>query len=359
MFNVQCSMLLLFSFSFSTQAETPAFNQAVTPREWSFPKDHGRHENFKTEWWYFTGNLKEKSTGRLFGYQFTFFRSAMIANPTTRPSPWAMTDLYFAHAAISDVKDQKFLYTDRLSRGRENLAHASADSLNVILKDWSAKTIDNTLHLTGKGDNFTIDLTTNPTTPILQGPGGRNPKGQLPAQASYYYSMIQMPTTGTLTIKDQTFEVTGHTWMDHEFSSNALAENQSGWDWFALNLNDGTNLMIYRLRDKSGNTDYLSGTKISPTGEIHYLRAEEITLTPSASWKSPISNATYPQQWAVKVVNLPPMKIKTRITNQELQTPNSTNVTYYEGTVEITTESGVSAGEGYLEMTGYAGAIPK
>jgi predicted secreted hydrolase len=358
--------LILAFVALSTFAAAPAtqptFAQALAPREWSFPRDHGRHDGFKTEWWYFTGNLREKTTGRRFGYQLTFFRTAFVPRAATRPSEWAMTDLYFAHAAVSDVDAKQFHYADRLSRGRTGLAMASDQSLDVSLKDWSVKTDNDAIHLIASdaNANFAIELKSAPgRSPILQGPGGLNAKGTASGQASYYYSMPRMPTTGTLTVAGHAFELIGDTWMDHEFSSNALAENQSGWDWLALSLADGADLMIYRLRDKSGQTDYLSGTRIDPSGAVHYLTASDITLTPSEPWKSPASGAIYPQRWQLTVKGTPPLTIRTRLTNQELQTPNSTDVTYYEGTVEVLGPDGHTTGEGYLEMTGYAKPLPK
>ena len=165
----------------------PTFAQALAPREWSFPRDHGRHDGFKTEWWYFTGNLREKTTGRRFGYQLTFFRTAFVPRATTRPSQWAMTDLYFAHAAISDVDAKQFYYADRLSRGRAGLAMASDHSLDVLLKDWCVQTENDSFHLVASDARFAIDLKSSAGRgPILQGPGGLNAKGTAPGQASYY-----------------------------------------------------------------------------------------------------------------------------------------------------------------------------
>jgi len=351
--------LLLTLTSLATPAG-PKFDQALHPRTWSFPRDHGRHDGFKTEWWYLTGNLRERATGRRFGYQLTFFRSAFVTHPTTtRPSPWAMTDLYFAHAALSDVKGKQFLHTDRLARARDHYALASDHALDVTLKDWSiTPTTDNAFHLVSADPRFALDLTAAPGRgPILQGPGGLNPKGTHPGQASYYYSMPRMPTTGTITLDGRTFTVEGLSWMDHEFSSNALADNQSGWDWLALTLTDGTDLMIYRIRDKTNQTDYLSGTRIDPTGSVTYLRPDQIQLASSQPWKSPTSGAAYPQRWQLKVEGQPALSIQTRLDNQELQTPNSTDVTYYEGTVAVTNEQGAPIGEGYLEMTGYARSL--
>jgi predicted secreted hydrolase len=354
---VYALMIVFWLLAPTTRAATPDYLQALAPREWSFPKDHGRHDGFKTEWWYFTGNLREKSTGRRFGYQLTFFRTAFTPNPVTRPSPWAMTDLYLAHAAISDIGANNFLYTDRMSRGRATLAAAATDSLDVYLKNWSAKLENETISLVSNDDRFSINLSATATAPILQGPGGRNAKGRDVAQASYYYSMIRLPTSGTLNVAGRAFDVEGLSWMDHEFSSNALADNRSGWDWLALTLHDGSTLMIYRLRDKQGGTDYLSGTAVSVTSQIRYLSANEIDLQSANPWKSPASGAEYPQQWTIKIPGHSPLTVRTLLRNQELKTPASTEVTYYEGAVEVRDASGAPAGEGYLEMTGYAESL--
>jgi predicted secreted hydrolase len=341
----------------------PVFLQALTPREWSFPKDHGRHDGFKTEWWYFTGNLRERETGRRFGYQLTFFRSAFVPRATTRPSDWAMTDLYFAHA---DVAGKRFVFADRLSRGRAGLAMASEKSLDVMLKDWSIVSTAGGWKLSAsegakpQAKSFAIALDVAPGRgPILQGPGGVNAKGTAAGQASYYYSMTRLPTTGTITVDGKAFGVTGQSWMDHEFASNSLGENQSGWDWLAINLADGTDLMIYRLRDRAGGTDYLSGTRIDRDGRATFFSAGDIGLTPSKPWRSLASGAAYPQRWDVRVKGLPAMTVRPRFANQELRTPASTDVTYYEGAAAVEDGVGMPIGEAYVEMTGYAGSVPK
>lgn len=171
--------------------------------------------------------------------------------------------------------------------------------------------------------------------------------------------MTRLPTTGTLTVEGRVFEVDGASWLDREFSSKALGEHQAGWDWLALSLEDGTDLMLYRLRDKTRGTDYLSGTRIGRDGKATYLTAKEISLVPSDPWRSAVSGAMYPQRWAVACAGLPRLTVRTRLADQELQTPNSTDVTYYEGTVDVTDDAGRAAGEGYLEMTGYAKSMVK
>jgi predicted secreted hydrolase len=331
--------------------------QATHPREWSFPRDHGRHDGFRTEWWYFTGNLRDPA-GREFGYQLTFFRTAFAPQPATRPSPWGMTDLYFAHAAISDLKGPTFVYKEELERGRPNLAWASDKTLDVMLLDWSAVLHDGHIRLRANEKDFAIDLTcTGGRGPVLQGPGGVNLKGRQPGQASYYYSMTRLQTAGSLSLKGQTWQVKGLSWMDHEFSSNALSAEQSGWDWMGLQLSDGSDLMIYRIRNKSGGSDYLSGTRITPDGKPHYLSADEIRLEGSAPWTSPASGGVYPQRWRLQLSGQPDLIVESAMPGQELITSSSTKVTYFEGVAHVTDSNGHPMGEGYLEMTGYAKSL--
>lgn len=338
-------------------AAEPDYSQAIAPREFAFPRDHGRHDGFKTEWWYFTGNLREVSTGRRFGYQLTFFRTAFVKEAADRKSPWGMKDLNFAHAAVTDVADKGFVYADRLARGREGFAWASDKTLDVVLKDWSAKLDGEVMKLVAGDEGLGIELSASQGKTVLQGPGGVNAKGPAVGQASYYYSVTRLKTTGTLVVRGKRYDVEGLSWMDHEFSSNALSASQSGWDWLALTRADGREVMIYRLRDKQGGTDYLSGTAIDKDGAARYLKREEIDLAPARLWKSPASGATYPLEWRLRVQGVGAMTVRTLIDNQELQTPNSTDVTYYEGAVEVLDQSGKPVGEGYLEMTGYAKAL--
>jgi predicted secreted hydrolase len=330
------------------------FNRAIAPREWSFPRDHGRHDGFKLEWWYFTGNLHD-SSGRKFGYQLTFFRSAFAPAATPRSSAWAMNDIYFAHAAISDIAANRFHFKDRLERARPGLAFSSDETMDVSLLDWSAKLDAETIELKSTEKDFAIDLQCDQGGgPILEGPGGVNAKGREPGQASYYYSMTRLKTAGMLKLNGQSFHVNGLSWMDHEFSSDAMAKNQVGWDWMGLQLNDGSDLMIYRMRSKDGSSDYLSGTRITADGRAHFLSQDQLTITGSSPWKSATSGAEYPQKWSVAVAGYPTLLVSSEMPEQELITTASTKVDYFEGAASVTTVDGKPAGEGYLEMTGYA-----
>jgi predicted secreted hydrolase len=348
------SILLLFLMPAMALSEGPVqFKQALSPREWSFPRDHGRHDGFKLEWWYFTGNLHD-SAGRSFGYQLTFFRTAFAPDKAARSSPWGMNDLYFAHAAVTDIAGKQFVFKDRLERARPGLASASDQAMDVSLLDWSAKMNGKTIQLSCPETDLAIDLTlTDGRGPVLEGPGGVNVKGHEPGQASYYYSMTRLKTAGTLTIKGKLFHVDGLSWMDHEFSSDGLAKNQVGWDWMGLQLDDGTDLMVYRMRDKNGSTDYLSGTRITADGQPHYLSQEQLKISGDLPWKSANSGASYPQRWKLSVGDQSPLIITSDLPGQELITTASTKVTYFEGSATVRDEHGRHLGAGYLEMTGY------
>ena len=388
--------------SVSTEKTQTGYLMATVP--WSFPRDHGRHDGFKTEWWYFAGNVVDNS-GRKFGYQLTFFRVSISPIALPHESALSLGDYYFAHAAVSDLDAGKsqspttgsiqavngpFHFRDRMAREETGVAFSAADTMDVALRDWSAKlvpgssltgtmqtAIDSTARATGQSPGevialsatdaaFGIQLACTPkagdlsTLPVLEGPGGVNLKGREHGEASYYYSIPRLPTSGTIVVDRQTFHVTGNTWMDHEFSSDALGVNQVGWDWVGLTLADGNSLMVYRLRNKSGGSDFLSGTLIDRTGRPKYLTAKDITFTPSSStselWKSS-SGGLYPQVWSLSVTGLPPLIVRSRMAGQELRTDATTKVDYFEGSCELTTTTGKSVGEGYLEMTGYAKPI--
>lgn len=335
----------------------PGFLEARSPRTWSFPRDHGRHDGFKTEWWYFTGNLRDPG-GRRFGYQLTFFRTALTAGPTSRPSQWATSDLYFSHAAVSDIAGNSFVAHDRLERGRVGLAWASDTALEVNLLDWSAQSEAKGIRLQAREKDMEIDLLcAGGRGPVLEGPGGVNAKGREPGQASYYYSMTRLETTGTLKVAGQSFSIAGLSWMDHEFSSNALGKQQVGWDWMGLQLKNGTDLMIYRLRDQSGASDYLSGTVIETDGTPRYLSSDAIAILSSRPWKSPQTGGNYPQEWKLQIDGREQFTVKSLMPGQELTTGNSTKVNYFEGAAAVLDARGNEVGEGYLEMTGYAKSL--
>ncbi len=343
----------------SSVAAGPTWDQAVDPRAWSFPRDHGRHDGFKIEWWYFTGTCRD-DVGRRFGYELTVFRSALDPRqPTSRPSRWAASDLYFAHAAVTDVSGNGFAYGEELERARPGMAWASDRGLDVSLLNWSARQgKDGAIHLIAARPTLSIDLAlTGGRGPFLEGPGGVNVKAIGAGHASYYYSVTRLRTAGTLGIGGKAYHIVdGLSWMDHEFSTDSMSADQIGWDWFGLQLADGTDLMIYRMRRRDGSTDYLSGTRVTADGVPHYLAAGDITLAGDQPWTSPSSHAAYPQRWRVTVDGRP-LTVRPQTASQELTTSSSAGVTYWEGAADVTDDAGKPAGQGYLEMTGYAGPV--
>jgi len=287
----------------SSAADRPQeFRLAAEGYRYEFPRDHGSHNNFRTEWWYYTGNLTTKS-GRQFGYQLTFFRRGMPSEQVkTLPSKWSVTQLYLAHFAVSDLKNGRFHFAEKISRAGLSKAGSDSNRLHVWIDRWHAESSqanqDHQILSAATGD-FAIELTVAPEKPlVIHGKGGISRKGAEKGQASHYYSFTRLATSGTITMGGDTFEVTGSSWMDHEFGSADLGEDLVGWDWFSLQLTDQTELMLYRLRRTDGSPDPVSsGTFIDRDGKGHHFSISDFTLEPISFWTSPGSNARYPQKW--------------------------------------------------------------
>jgi predicted secreted hydrolase len=346
----------------------PAFaaddwKQAVGLRTWSFPRDHGAHPEFRTEWWYFTGNLRD-GDGNRYGYQLTFFRQGMRLKPANPGNPWSLRDLYFAHFTVTDVRKGSFHFTDQVTRSGPGLSGAAADGMNVWNLAWSARMQGGSILLRAGHAGTELSLELKPRKPlILQGDRGLSRKGPAEGQASYYCSFTDLATTGTIKTPDTKMPVpvNGVSWFDHEFGSNVLSKDQIGWDWFSIHLSDGRDLMLYFLRRKDGTVEKeSSGTLVEPNGNARHLTPAEIQLEARGTWKSPKSGGAYPDRWRIRIpaagidLQLAPL-----VADQELITSGSTGVTYWEGAVG---GKGDSAGkpitcEGYVEMTGYAASL--
>ena len=324
---------------------------ALPVKALQFPRDFGSHPDFSTEWWYITGHATSK--GRDFGFQLTFFRSR-IAGTQNMASKFAAKQLFFAHAAITDVANKKLWHDQRIARDGFGVASASQVDMNVKLRDWA---------LTSQGANYSASL---PTTDfglklqftetqkvLLQGKQGLSRKGPQEVQASYYYSQPQLATTGSLRIKDQTFEVTGKAWLDHEWSQALLHPSAVGWDWIGMNLNDGSALTAFRLRDKEGLAVWDGGSFRSAKSELYVFSRGEVIFKPTRFWKSPLSQTTYPVEWMVRTP-ADFYTVKAVIDDQELDSRQSTGSIYWEGLSELIDSNGKRVGMGYLEMTGYA-----
>jgi predicted secreted hydrolase len=339
-------------------AHVSEFKKALTPQAWQFPQDFGAHEAYQTEWWYYTGNL-QTAEGRDFGFQLTFFRQALASSTPeiSTPSNWRSNQIYSAHFTLSDVEQQQFYPYERFSRGTVGLAGAQAIPYRVWLEDWSATEVEpGKVRLQAETDQVSLDLVVEQTLPpILQGDQGLSIKGLEPGNASYYYSLVQQPTRGTVTIAGKPFQVTGLTWKDHEYSTSALTPGTIGWDWFSIQFDNGSALMLYLLRHEDGTLESTSaGTYISPSGEKTPLSGQDWQVEVLDTWKSTRSGATYPAKWAIEIPKLAlKLQAKPLMPNQEL---NVATATYWEGAVQF---SGSQAeqplkGAGYVELTGYA-----
>ena len=342
----------------SGRVTSDGWRQAEIGYTLQFPRDHGSHPDYRIEWWYYTGNLSSDD-GRRFGYQVTFFRIGVDPAPEN-PSRWAVRDLFMAHLALTDIGAGRHLMAERLNRGGVGWAGARAGTLDVWNGDWRAE-LDGTTHRLRAVDGaFGVDLRLEPGKgPTVHGEDGLSRKGAQAGNASYYYSMTRMPTTGHLVVDGERVAVTGASWMDHEFGTTFLEASQVGWDWFSLQFDDGSELMVFQLRGADGEPDpHSAGTWVDAAGGATPLGAGEFTLVPGRRWSSPSSDAVYPVRWRIELPGRAVrLDISAAVDAQELDTEASTGVTYWEGAVTVRGQVGERAvsGRGYLEMTGYAG----
>ncbi|MFU8855506.1 MAG: lipocalin-like domain-containing protein [Deferrisomatales bacterium] len=344
-----------------TSAEDPGWAQAVGPREWSFPRDHGAHPAYRTEWWYFTGNLRDAG-GRRYGYQLTFFRQGVRWEPTHPENPWSLRDAYLAHFAVTEEEPPRFRHAERLNRAGPGLAGALEGRMDVWNLDWTAVMKGETIRLRARTAEMGLDLALVPRKPVvLHGEGGLSRKGPAPGQASYYASFTDLATEGHLVLGAgaEPLFVRGSSWFDQEFGSNQLSEEQAGWDWFSLHLSDGRDLMVYLLRRRDGTIEPASsGTLVERDGSSRSLPLAEITVEVRERWTSPRSGARYPSRWRLVAPGVE-LVFGALIPDQELDTSGSTGVVYWEGAVwgEGTSGGRPVTCEGYVELTGYAGDL--
>jgi len=338
------------------------FRLASAGYTFRFPHDHGSHDEFRTEWWYYTGHFSTES-GRRFGYQLTFFRRGLAQEQArANPSRWAIRHLYLAHFALSDLDEGRFRYAEKTSRAGLGKAGAEAGRLSVWIDRWLAEAPSahhDPHHLKASADDFSIDLMLTPEKPpIVHGDRGVSRKGTAPGQASHYYSLTRLATTGTVSLNGKPQAVTGLSWMDHEFGSADLAEDRVGWDWFSVQLDNRHELMFYRLRRADGTADPASsGTLVFPDGRSHHLSAGDLQIEVVNHWTSQASRARYPSEWQIAAPSLAlSLHLAPQLFDQELMTNRSTQVTYWEGAVGVTGRfhGAAVAGQGYVELTGYA-----
>jgi len=333
------------------------FARATAPRTFRFPDDHGPHPEFRHEWWYFTGNLSGPGNRR-FGYQLTFFRFA-LAPPGApgRKSRWGASQAYMAHFTVTDAAGNAFFHFERAGRGALGIAGASGRPFRIFLDDWSAEGGRGSpapFRLRAAEGDVSVDLLLVPgKPPVPQGERGLSRKSSEPGNASYYYSIPRLGTRGTLRVGGASYPVEGSSWLDREWGTSALGKEHEGWDWFALRLSDGRDLMFYRLRRRDGAPDRFSaGTLVRKDGSFRALGADEVEIETRGHWKSPGGAARYPSRWRLRVPSEGiDLDIVPWVAAQELRA----SVRYWEGAVDARGVSGgkPATGDGYVELTGY------
>jgi len=339
---------------------TDGFDKADTVREFSFPQDHGPHPTFRSEWWYFTGNVASP-TGDRFGFQFTLFRNALSADSLHRTSSWGTNQVYMAHFTVTDAAANRFYFFERFSRGALGLAGAQAQPFRIWLEDWtahasSADFIDSTatLQIDCEAEPVRLSLTLTYKKPVvLHGDRGLSQKGEGAGNASYYYSLTRLVALGEIAIGEKLHPVAGSAWLDREWSTSALGPDQVGWDWFSLQLDNGWDVMFYHIRQQDGGIDPFShGTLIDPAGRYRPLSLQQVSLDVLEYWDSP-GSTRYPSGWRLRAPDAQlDVTVTPLIKNQEL---NAT-IRYWEGAVRVqgTQADAPVQGHGYVELTGYS-----
>ena len=345
--------------------DSSVYARALPGRQFNFPADYGPHPEYQTEWWYYTGNVVD-SDGHRFGYQLTIFRRSLIPiqESQQRPSLWAADQVYLGHFAITDVSKGDHFSFEMLDRGAVGLSGAQSVPFSVWLRNWQVSEVGpESYRLRAaawleNGSPIRIDLELkNDKGIVLHGDQGYSKKGPGEGNASYYYSMTRLLTVGEVQIGNRSFDVDGLSWMDHEFSTSALSSDQLGWDWFSIQFEDGSELMVFQIRKQDGSIDpYSSGTWISPDNQIIGLEKGDFSIENLDYWKSDRSGGNYPSRWILKIeklnlrINIEPM-----VVDQEMDL----TYTYWEGAVQVKGLKGEVQidGFGYVEMTGYAGTM--
>ncbi len=339
--------------------------RAATPSyDWSFPRDHWAHDDYRTEWWYFTGP-RESALGpkKEFAYQFTFFRVGLLHDESTLDSNWAATHLVMGHAAVIDLTTGRRFFSEVRYREVPFLAgfaqfperqigwcRGPAGTKELWTLDWNGSGFDFSAN---DGDqNVGFRLSTKASKPlVLHGPNGFSQKSEEPGSASQYYSFTRLETVGELKVAGVETQVRGTSWMDKEFSSSHLRKNQIGWDWFSLSLEDGRDFMLYLMRDEDGTVDFASGTVVYDNGTTRFLKEEDFTVEPLQFWTSSETRARYPIRWKVAIPSEGvEFDIRPLYENQENKSRLPGGVHYWEGSVLI---EGMIEGRGFVELTGY------
>lgn len=347
----------LFAALLLLQPLAAQYRTALPGYRYEFPRDHFNHSDFQTEWWYYTGNLKS-SNGHRFGFELTFFRQAVSRNPANAGA-WDVQDLYLAHLALSDLDGGKFYHSERTNRSGPGIAAVSESLGRLWNGNWQIQWHGSDQKLQAIDPRFQLHFTLHPEKPpVIHGENGVSQKSEGPGRASHYISLTRLATSGVIVIDNKKLEVTGISWMDHEFFTHQLDSNQTGWDWLSFQLDDHTELMLFHLRRKDGSIDpYSAGTYVDATGKTTHLRSSDFGLEPAGEkWTSPITGAAYPIHWKIAIPKLGlALEAKTPLASQELTGTTKLFPTYWEGAIVLAGHCNAQplSGAGYLEMTGY------
>lgn len=338
------------------------YREALPGYRYEFPRDFFAHPDFQTEWWYTTGNVKTLD-GRAFGYELTFFRQGANRDESKRGA-WDVRDLYFAHLALSDLDGGHFYHSERINRAGPGIAGVSPEEGKVWNGNWSAIWNKNGLQqIEARNESFQLSfILRSEKPPVIHGENGVSQKAEGAGHASHYFSQTRLATTGVIRLDSKSYKVSGFSWMDHEFFTHQLSSKQAGWDWFSIQLEDKTELMLFILRRKDGTIDpFSAGTYVDASGKSVHLRAADFSLqSRGAIWKSPASGAVYPVAWNVSVAKLDfSLVAKTKLPQQEITGKTKLAPNYWEGAMEFsgTRANAPIRGFGYLEMTGYDRAL--
>ena len=345
--------------------------EAVRPRRLQFPDDHGAHPGFRTEWWYLTGWLERRDAPPC-GVQITFFR-ARTRHPEANPSRFAPTQLLFAHAALALPEEGRLLHDQRAARSGFGLAQAAVHDTQVQIGPWKlVRTTDDHYRAQIRSQTFELELAFKaPGEPLLQGNNGVSAKGPNPEQASFYYSRPQLQVSGEIRVRSQAQSVTGRAWLDHEWSSTLLETGAVGWDWVGINLHDGGSLTAFRIRDTQGNTRWRHVAWRDPQGRPEKSQpgstqsATDVLFEPLRIWRSIRSGADWPVSIRLRLRDQTSkteriLRLIPLLDDQEVDARASTGGYYWEGAVRLVEGDHPEApeiGRGYLELTGYAGAV--
>lgn len=333
------------------------YRSALPGYHYEFPRDHFNHPDFQTEWWYYTGNLKS-AEGHKFGFELTFFRQAASRDPA-KTAAWDVKDLYLAHLALSDLDGGKFYHAERTNRAGPGIAGAIETRGQIWNGNWQILWDGGDQLLQAIQERFQLHLKLHSEkSPVIHGEHGVSQKAEGEGHASHYISLTRLATAGSIELDRKKFEVTGTSWMDHEFFTQQLAAEQLGWDWLSLQLADNTELMLFHIRRKDGSIDvHSAGTYVDAQGRTTHLRDSDFILEPLAErWKSPATGASYPVHWKIAVPKLEmELEAKTSLGSQELTGKSKLAPNYWEGAIVLGGKRNAQAmsGVGYLEMTGY------